>query len=53
MGWGQEGVGWGGGVSAKPGLCTGLDWTMDWTGLDWTDIWTQIWTVVSDDHFQL
>ena len=29
------------GVSVKPGLWTGLDWTMDWTmdwtGLDWTD----------------
>ena len=34
------------GVSAKPGLWTGLDWTGLWTGLDWTDIWTQIWTVV-------
>jgi len=24
-------------VSVKPGLWTGLDWTMDWTGL-WTGL---------------
>jgi len=35
-------------VSVKPGLWTGLDWTMDWTGL-WTGLdygldWTMDWT---------
>ena len=33
----QLGSNW---VSAKPGLWTGLDWTVDWTGLDWTVDWT-------------